>query len=500
MLLLHLRGCLAGGRCSSAAMAASDEKLTYEQHMEPKENLLLYLQHSAYVKLAASPIAGVGVFALRDIPAAVDPFVAPNQHLRRPEPHVLLTVADLARLPPSVHGHALSFFPAADADSGGSRQRTDGQGNFLFEVPSNGFAAFDASWYVNHAEAPNVAFSPVSDAGESGFRTLQAIPEGDELVVDYRQAFPDLYARMVAPRAQRRTSSPQMCAAPPLAPPAEALPALASASRVARRGGGSSGAGSSRLANAAILVAALVVFGAAAAPTPALAATATATATAERSGYELYPPRLLFPGTYGNFCGPTPEFPRGWRGDEPVDAVDRACQRHDASYDLCADRLRARRGGRELPVGRLLPTLAALRSTGLTDGVLEASGVDAEYRRCVHAADQGLIRDGLEVRRASQRAECAGDAFDFPRWFCELRSLTLARIERVDFDLFLADLDWDDRLNYDGARATGRRGLKQLEAARRTALNRAATRMPLSRAAESVRPFEVEMLERLDAE
>ena len=127
-----------------------------------------------------------------------------------------------------------------------------------------------------------------------------------------------------------------------------------------------------------------------------------------------------------------------------------------------------------------------------------AAGADVSYGRCIHAADQGLVRGGLEARSASQRAACTGDAFAFPGWFCELRSLTLARIERVDFDLFIADLDWDDRL--DDAARTGRRQLKQLEAARRAALNQAVTRMPLSRAAESVRPIEAEMLERLGAE
>tara|TARA_B110001452_G_scaffold46594_1_gene35632 strand:- start:242 stop:1432 length:1191 start_codon:yes stop_codon:yes gene_type:complete len=389
--LLHSGFCgwrLTSAR-SSASMVGPDE-LTSEQHMELKEPPLLYLQDSAYVKLTPSPTAGVGVFALRDVPAAVDPFAAPNQ-LRR---------------------------------------------------------------------------------------TLQAVPEGDELLMDYR--FPDLYARTVAPRAARRASSPQMRAAPP-APRAATAPSVAAASRGTGRGGGT------RLPNAAALVAALVVLSAAAAPTSALAA-------AEHGDYENYLPRLLYPGTYGNYCGPTPEFPRGWHGDQPMDAVDLACQRHDAAYDLCASQLRERRG--ELPVRPLLSVLVALRSTGLTERVLEAAGVDAAYGRCVHAADQGLIRDGLEVRGASQRAACVGDAFAFPAWFCELRSLTLARIERVDFDLFLADLDWDDRLD-EASRTAGRRRLKELEAARRAALNRAATRMPLSRAAESVRGVEAEMLERL---
>ena len=203
-----------------------------------------------------------------------------------------------------------------------------------------------------------------------------------------------------------------------------------------------------------------------------------------------YLPRLLYPGTYGNFCGPTPEFPRGWHGDAPLDAVDRACQRHDAAYDACRDSLQSRRGTRATP--KLLSVLTALRSSGLTTPILESLGVDEAYLSCSHAADQGLIRDGLEVRGDSQRASCAVDSFATPRWFCDLNSLTLARIERVDFDLFLADLDWDDR-----AAKAERPGLKSLEARRRATLKSAAAHAPLAQAWESVRDIEAEMFARL---
>ena len=85
-----------------------------------------------------------------------------------------------------------------------------------------------------------------------------------------------------------------------------------------------------------------------------------------------------------------------------------------------------------------------------------------------------------------------GDEYAFPQWFCDLDSLTLARIERVDFDLFLANLDWDD-----AATASRKPGLKSLEAMRRATLKRAAARAPLAQAWESVRDIEAEMLARL---
>ena len=155
----------------------------------------------------------------------------------------------------------------------------------------------------------------------------------------------------------------------------------------------------------------------------------------------------------------------------------------------------------------LLSVLTALRATGLTTPYLESLGVDGEYMRCVHSADQGLIRDGLEVRGSSQRDACSGDPYTNPPWFCNLKSLTLARIERVDFDLFLANLDWDDNRGLGARRGPtgtttevplGRQPpLTILEGSRRAKLAREAARVPLPKAAESVQGIEAEMYKRL---
>ena len=223
----------------------------------------------------------------------------------------------------------------------------------------------------------------------------------------------------------------------------------------------------------------------------ALAAASVIASTPAALADEYYLPRLVYPGTYGNFCGPTPEFPRGWHGNQPVDAVDRACQAHDAAYAVCGSGLLKRQGPAATPP--LLSVLIALRATGLTSPYLEKIGVDREYMRCVHSADQGLIRDGLEVRGSSQRNACADDPYTNPPWFCSLQSLTLARIERVDFDLFLANLDWDDNL----ASAGPRPRLTELEGLRRAKLAREAARAPLPEAAKSVQGIEAEMYKRL---
>ena len=154
-----------------------------------------YLESTAYVKLAPStlPGAGVGVMALRSIPSGVDPFAGPNPQCRPPEVFIPLGQAEMARMPADVCAHAMSFFPAVDATSDSP----------VYCVPANGFAAFDASWYVNHSSDPNVRFTPPGDDDGSGFATLRPIEAEEELFMDYREAFPDLYSRMMGLRGGR---------------------------------------------------------------------------------------------------------------------------------------------------------------------------------------------------------------------------------------------------------------------------------------------------------
>lgn len=202
--------------------------------------------------------------------------------------------------------------------------------------------------------------------------------------------------------------------------------------------------------------------------------------------------------------GPTPEFPDGWRGNAPVDAVDAACRDHDAAYDSCADGLFERHGP-GIPSRGALSVLTALRSTGFTAPILAAEGVDEEYSRCTHAADQGLIRDGLRIRGASQRSSCTENEFATPSWFCDLRSLTLHRIEQVDFDLFLSDLDWDEdrakavHADVGGAPAYSparQPALRELEAERRRRMQMSRSG-GVSEAAAAVFPIEEQMVARL---
>lgn len=164
---------------------------------------------------------------------------------------------------------------------------------------------------------------------------------------------------------------------------------------------------------------------------------------------ENFLPRKLYPGTYKNFCGPTPEVSptnrdecraHGWHGDDALDEVDAACRLHDIKYCECEGELlsRLKRGDQRIP---LLSPVAALRF--VTNPVLKAEGVDSAYLKCINRADRELIATGIRIRGEQQRTDCKGDGLD---WFCkpEDNSGTLAAFEKVSLSIFLKDLDADE--------------------------------------------------------
>ena len=169
------------------------------QEKQLKTELLDHLMHRAYIKLAPSPIAGVGAFALIDIPAGVDPFAAPNGQLSSREVSVTLTADDLMRCPATVVDHMLDFHDHDQYITKSGRLYPP-----LVKVNARGMVAMDASWYLNHSEEANVEQDREAGADGSFFpyRTTRHIRAGEELVLDYRKALPGVYAQI---RAQRAT-------------------------------------------------------------------------------------------------------------------------------------------------------------------------------------------------------------------------------------------------------------------------------------------------------
>lgn len=202
------------------------------------------------------------------------------------------------------------------------------------------------------------------------------------------------------------------------------------------------------------------------------------TTTTSSTNTENYLPRLLYPGTYANYCGPTPEInaatgncvAHGWHGDAPVNQVDAACQQHDVSYCNCESKLLSRRiknnqqqeqeQQTSASSTKGLSSLVALRFATRT-ALHRTHIVDDEYLNCVHKADIHLTSTGIKIRAEQQRSNCMNNAGsgndrdeDDPsassssslQWFCNNNGndRTLSAFEKVSLNIFLRDLDTDD--------------------------------------------------------
>jgi len=243
-----------------------------------------------------------------------------------------------------------------------------------------------------------------------------------------------------------------------------------------------------------------------------------------RSSTENYLPRKLYPGTYGQFCGPTPEVQvklacsiHGWHGDIPNDQVDEACERHDIAYCHCEEDLLSRRRHSRRPQQQplqsltkeqvrqeidedlpMLSSMAALRF--VTKPVLtKILPVDKAYFDCIHRADQEIIQTGIQVRSAMQQSGCTnGDPT--LAWFCDLDHGTLNIFEKINLDIFLKDLDFDDDV-HDVKDHKEEMSLQELEKRRQFRLSVELTEngKKLAEAASSgaVREIEQAMLNRL---
>ncbi len=129
--------------------------------------------HEVYCRLGVTP-HGVGVVAIRAIPAGMDPF-------KRCDPH-----GDVMEIPEAE-------FEAADVPEEAKELVRDfcALQSGTYFVPDYGIDAIDKSYFLNHSKTPNMI---TKDNGET-FVTARTIQKGEELTADYdeyqehRQAF-----------------------------------------------------------------------------------------------------------------------------------------------------------------------------------------------------------------------------------------------------------------------------------------------------------------------
>jgi hypothetical protein len=125
-----------------------------------KKEFLDSLAH-CYTRLSATA-HGVGVVAIRDIPAGVNPF------LHCPEPDfIALSEEDLAGVAEPV----LELLRDLCVKQAG-----------VYYAPADGLDAVGKNYYLNHSREPNMI---TPDEGET-FITARDVKKGEELTVDYR--------------------------------------------------------------------------------------------------------------------------------------------------------------------------------------------------------------------------------------------------------------------------------------------------------------------------
>jgi SET domain-containing protein len=126
-----------------------------------KEELLRELSQEMYAMLKPSPVHGIGVFAMQDIPKGCRTIFSKNIG-----EWIKLPIADVEKLP----GHSRNLvetYCLYDEEH--------------YYVPDYGFKVMDMVNYLNHSSTPNII--SVND-GEY-FEALTDIAAGEELLVNY---------------------------------------------------------------------------------------------------------------------------------------------------------------------------------------------------------------------------------------------------------------------------------------------------------------------------
>lgn len=128
-----------------------------------KAELLNELSGNTWVMIKPSPIEGIGVFALQDIPKGCR-----NMFSKSIEEEKWITVskAEVAALP--AHAKALiENYCLYDTDN--------------YFVPDYGFKKMDLVNFLNHSDTPNI----ISINEGEFFEAIRDIKKGEELFIDY---------------------------------------------------------------------------------------------------------------------------------------------------------------------------------------------------------------------------------------------------------------------------------------------------------------------------
>ncbi|MEI8059889.1 MAG: SET domain-containing protein [Ferruginibacter sp.] len=128
-----------------------------------KEELLLELNSNTFVMLMPSPVEGIGVFAIKDIP------IGCRQMFSKPdaaEEWITLSKKEIETLPIDAQ-FLIGNYCLYDEEN--------------YFVPAQGFKKMDVSLFINHSVNPNI----ISINDGDYFEATRNINKGEELLIDY---------------------------------------------------------------------------------------------------------------------------------------------------------------------------------------------------------------------------------------------------------------------------------------------------------------------------
>jgi len=126
-----------------------------------KEELLTELQHETYIMLKPSPVNGIGVFAICDIPRGCRKIFSKDTG-----GWIQLSMAEVEQLPAGSREFIETYY-LYDADH--------------YFIPDHGCKIMDMANYLNHSNSPNI----ISVSDGAYFEAIRDIKTGEELLVDY---------------------------------------------------------------------------------------------------------------------------------------------------------------------------------------------------------------------------------------------------------------------------------------------------------------------------
>ena len=137
--------------------------------MVSKKAFLRALKHTVYCRIAVSDIHGIGVKAIRNIPAGIDPFISFVQNKK----YIFLQDEDLKSLPKNIRCYIKDYY--IKTENG-------------YPVLLQGLNDVSIFGYMNHSATPNIGLYPDKQDELCKFVSLKNIKKGEELLWDYRHS------------------------------------------------------------------------------------------------------------------------------------------------------------------------------------------------------------------------------------------------------------------------------------------------------------------------